>query len=118
MKIPDSGTPDRHPADRFQCLIELLNPQLVNQCNLPPQFLKVEGIGPRSRPCLHDVGVLGVGDEVEAEDEGGDEEEDGAEGGVVDAEDQAGAVAVQAVIHLRTAGEERRRGLVDDQEEA
>ena len=35
-----SETIDRHPADRFQCLLELLNPQLVNQCDLPPSFFK------------------------------------------------------------------------------
>ena len=36
--VPDSQTSGRHPADRFQCLLELLNLQLVIQCDLPPSF--------------------------------------------------------------------------------
>ena len=57
----------------------------------------------------HDVRVLGVGGVVEAEDERGHKEQDEAEGLVVDAEDEAGAVAVEALVHDSKRGERLRR---------
>ena len=44
-------TYDLHPADRFQCLLELLNLQ-IGCTQLSPQFLKVKRIGPRSSHTL------------------------------------------------------------------
>ena len=45
----EEGTHDRHPADRYP----IINPPTVNQYDLPPQFLKVEGVVPRSRMPFH-----------------------------------------------------------------
>jgi hypothetical protein len=35
-ELRDSVTHDRHPADRFQCLVELFNPQLYISVIYPP----------------------------------------------------------------------------------
>jgi len=36
VSMPDSGIPVRHPADLFQCLLELLDPQLSINVIYPP----------------------------------------------------------------------------------
>ena len=57
---------------------------------------------------LHDVPVRGVRDVVQAENQSGDGEQDEAQGFVVDAENEPGAIAVEALVNHREGGERLR----------